>query len=177
MTFSEKIVLSRYKGFKISSHTWSDFRLLKFVVLNTVVQNGSLVFRQKIGIPMGTNAAPLLANICLYSFERDFIESLPPESPLISSFHNAFRFIDDLLVVDPHDDLITLLTNSPEGWWACDLSGLAPFGKHYCRPWSMQLLRYSYLCSKEKVVPFNIWQKQGLSFGSLPISSFLFNYT
>ena len=74
------------------------------MVLNTVVQNGSLVFHQKIGIPIGTNAATLLANICLYSFERDFIESLPPESPLISSFHNAFRFIDDLLIVDPHDD-------------------------------------------------------------------------
>ena len=33
-------------------------------------------FQQIIGIPMGTNCAPLLADIFLYSYEAEFIQSL-----------------------------------------------------------------------------------------------------
>ena len=33
------------------------------------------VFQQTVGILMGTNCAPLLADIFLYSYESDFIQS------------------------------------------------------------------------------------------------------
>jgi hypothetical protein len=34
------------------------------------------VFQQTVGIPMGTNCAPLLADLFLYSYEADFIHGL-----------------------------------------------------------------------------------------------------
>jgi len=36
--------------------------------------SGGPIFQQTIGIPMGTNCAPLLANFFLYSYEADFIQ-------------------------------------------------------------------------------------------------------
>jgi len=35
---------------------------------------GGCVFQQTVDIPMGTNCAPLLADLFLYSYEADFIQ-------------------------------------------------------------------------------------------------------
>ena len=35
------------------------------------------VFQQTVGIPLGINSAPLLADLFLYSYEADFIQELP----------------------------------------------------------------------------------------------------
>ena len=35
-----------------------------------------LLYRQTIGIPMGTNCAPLVADLFLFYYERDFMKSL-----------------------------------------------------------------------------------------------------
>ena len=43
---------------------------------NVFVVLGRKVFQQVVGIPMGTNCAPLLADIFLYSYEAEFIQSL-----------------------------------------------------------------------------------------------------
>jgi hypothetical protein len=45
---------------------------------------------------MGTNCAPLLANLFLYSYEADFIQGLlkKNEQKLARSFNNMFRYID-----------------------------------------------------------------------------------
>lgn len=40
---------------------------------------GDLVFQQSDGILMGTNCAPLLAYLFLYSFEAEFIQKLVQE--------------------------------------------------------------------------------------------------
>ena len=37
---------------------------------------GNDVFRQVIGIPMGTDCAPFLANLYLYALEFEFLEKL-----------------------------------------------------------------------------------------------------
>jgi hypothetical protein len=34
---------------------------------------GDQVFQQSVGIPMGTNCAPLLADLFLYSYEAEFV--------------------------------------------------------------------------------------------------------
>ena len=47
--------------------------ILKFLVDNIFVVFGGKVFQQIVGIPMGTNRAPLLADIFLYSYEAEFI--------------------------------------------------------------------------------------------------------
>jgi hypothetical protein len=48
---------------------------------------------------MGTNCAPLLADLFLYSYEGDFIQGLlkKNERKLTRSFNFTFRYIDDVL--------------------------------------------------------------------------------
>ena len=48
---------------------------------------------------MGTNCAPLLADVFLYSYEADFIQSLlqRKDKKLAQSFGFTFRYIDDVL--------------------------------------------------------------------------------
>ena len=50
--------------------------MLEFLVDNIFVVLGRKVFQQMVGIPMGPNCAPLLADIFLYSYEAEFIQSL-----------------------------------------------------------------------------------------------------
>ena len=51
-------------------------KMLEFLVDNIFVVFAGKVFQQIIGIPMGTNCIPLLADIFLYSCEAKFIQSL-----------------------------------------------------------------------------------------------------
>ena len=57
---------------------------------------GGCVLQQTVGIPMGTNCAPLLADLFLYSYETDFIQGLlkKNEKKLTQSFNFTFRYID-----------------------------------------------------------------------------------
>ena len=48
-------------------------KVLEFLVDNIFVVFAGKVFQQTVGIPIGTNCAPLLADIFLYSYEADFI--------------------------------------------------------------------------------------------------------
>jgi hypothetical protein len=50
--------------------------MLGFLVDNIYVVFGDQVFQQSVGIPMGTNYAPLLANLFLYSYEAEFVQKL-----------------------------------------------------------------------------------------------------
>ena len=61
---------------------------------------GGRVFQQTVGIPMGTNCAPLLADFFIYSYEAHFIQGLlkKSEKKLARCFFNfTFRYIDDVL--------------------------------------------------------------------------------
>ena len=51
---------------------------------------------------MGTNCAPLLANIFLYSYEAEFIQSLlsTGRKQLASRFNFTYRYIDDVLSIN-----------------------------------------------------------------------------
>ena len=50
--------------------------MLEFLIDNIFVFFGGRVFQQTVVIPMGTNCAPLLADLFLYSYEADFIQAL-----------------------------------------------------------------------------------------------------
>ena len=54
---------------------------------------------------MGTNCAPFLADIFLYSYEAEFIQSLlsAGRKRLASRFNFTYRYIDDLLSVNYPD--------------------------------------------------------------------------
>ena len=60
------------------------------------------LYRQTIGIPMGTNCAPLVADLFLFCYERDFMKSLSRENlaDIIEAFNSTSRYLDDLLNID-----------------------------------------------------------------------------
>ena len=68
------------------------------MIENIFVIFGGCVFQQTFGIPIGTNCAPLLADLFLYSYEVDFIQGLlkKNEKKLARSFNFTFRYIDDV---------------------------------------------------------------------------------
>ena len=55
---------------------------------------GERVFQKTVGIPMGTNCAPPLADMFIYSYEADFIKGLlkKNEKKLTRSFNFTFRY-------------------------------------------------------------------------------------
>ena len=69
-------------------------------VCNIFVQFGGRLYRQVIGIPMGTNCAPLLADLFLYSYENEFLDNMirSGHRRLARSFNLCYRYIDDLIV-------------------------------------------------------------------------------
>ena len=59
-------------------------------------------FQKIVGILMGTNCAPLLADIFLYSYEAEFKQSLllTGRKQLESRFNFTYRYIDDFLSIN-----------------------------------------------------------------------------
>ena len=66
---------------------------------NIYVRFGAQRFRQMVGIPMGTNCAPLLADLFLYSYENGFSVKLIKEGKrkLARKFNLSYRYIDELI--------------------------------------------------------------------------------
>ena len=76
--------------------------MLEFLVDNIFVLFAGKVFQQTVGIPMGTNCASLLADIFLYSFEADFVQSLLSmgKKHLAYRFNLTYKYIDDVLSIN-----------------------------------------------------------------------------
>ena len=53
-----------------------------------------------IGIPMGTNCAPLLADLFLYSYESEFLQKLVKDKKIHRAFNFTYRYIDDVLSIN-----------------------------------------------------------------------------
>jgi hypothetical protein len=89
-------------------HRFTKLELLKAVswlIENTFIVNGGKCRRQRLGIPIGTNCAPNLANLYLYAYESAYIDKLVAASlqEIAAMFHMTFRFIDDVFSEDnPH---------------------------------------------------------------------------
>ena len=49
--------------------------LLNYLIDNIFVEFGGWIFQQTVGIPIGTNCALLLADLFLYSYEAEFLQS------------------------------------------------------------------------------------------------------
>ena len=93
------------KNHSDSTHKYSEEdiqKMLEFLVDNIYVVFGNQVFQQTIGIPMGTNCAPLLADLFLYSYEADFLQRLvrDKKKALAVTFNSTFRYIDDVLSIN-----------------------------------------------------------------------------
>ena len=75
-------------------------KMIEFLIDNIFVQFGGHLFRQVAGIPVGTNYAPLLAGLFLYSHENTFLDKMirSGHRRLARSFNLCYRYIDDLIV-------------------------------------------------------------------------------
>ena len=75
--------------------------MLEFLVDAIFVVFAGKVFQHIVGIPMGTHCAPLLADIFLYLYEAEFIQSLLSTGmkQLASRFNVRYRYIDDVLSI------------------------------------------------------------------------------
>ena len=74
--------------------------MIEFLIYNIFVQFGGHLFHQMIAIPMGTNYAPLLAYLFLYSYENKCLDNMikSGHKRLARSFNLCYRYIDDFIV-------------------------------------------------------------------------------
>ena len=87
-----------YRGY----HFWSCQNVcdaLSFLSDNIYIRFGTKLYRQIVGIPMGTNCAPLVADLFLFCYERDFMKDLSSnnQADVIKAFNSTSRYLDDLL--------------------------------------------------------------------------------
>ena len=66
------------------------------------IRFGTKPYRQTVGTPMGTNCAPLVADLFCFCYERDFMKSLSRENKadIIEALNSTSRYLDDLLNID-----------------------------------------------------------------------------
>ena len=69
---------------------------------NIYAQFDVMVYQQIVGIPMGTNCAPLIAHLFLYCNERDFMSNLQKSKrfDIIDKFNYTSRHLDDIFTID-----------------------------------------------------------------------------
>ena len=82
-------------------HAWSCQNVcdaLTFLLDNIFIRFGTKLYRQVVGIPMGTNCAPLVADLFLFCYERDFMMSLSDDkqADIIDAFNTTSRYLDDI---------------------------------------------------------------------------------
>ena len=75
---------------------------LSYLLDNIYIRFGTKLYRQIVVIPMGTNCEPLVADLFLYCYERDFMDSLnhDNQADVIEAFNSTSRYLVDLLNID-----------------------------------------------------------------------------
>ena len=74
---------------------------LNFLLDNIFIRFGTKLYRQVVGIPMGTNCAPLVVDLFLFCYERDFMMSLSDDKQaIIDAFNTTSRYLDDILNIN-----------------------------------------------------------------------------
>jgi hypothetical protein len=76
--------------------------MLEFLIDNIFVSIGGILFQQVVGIPMGTNCTPLLADLFVYSYESEFLQKLVKDKKIheARAFNFTYRYIDDVLSIN-----------------------------------------------------------------------------
>ena len=103
-----KISINKYneaRWCKSSKHfTFSITSLkkaLEYIISNCYFSIGDHVFKQIIGIPMGSDPAPYFANLFLFYFEMKWMDKLKKDNfAATRKYSNTFRFIDDLITIN-----------------------------------------------------------------------------
>ena len=86
-------------------HAWSCQNVceaLTFLLDNIFIRFGTKQYRQVVGIAMGTNCAPLVSDLFLRCYQRDFMMSLSDDkqADVIDAFNTTSRYLDDILSIN-----------------------------------------------------------------------------
>ena len=74
---------------------------MEYLIENVYVSIRNRVYRQCVGIPMGTDCAPLLANLFLFYYKYKYMKNLIKNNIILAKkFNNTMRYIDDLLTLN-----------------------------------------------------------------------------
>ena len=74
---------------------------MEFLIDNIYIRVGKEIFRQQVGIPMGTDCAPFLGNLFLFYFEYNYMKDLiKNDIHLAKQFSYTTRYIDNLLTLN-----------------------------------------------------------------------------
>ena len=75
---------------------------LSYLLDNIYIRFGNKLYKQIVGIPMGTNCVALVDDLFLFCYERDFMTSLSDDNQtdIIEAFNSTSRYFDDLLNID-----------------------------------------------------------------------------
>ena len=106
---SEIEVLYRNKKVIISKVQF--VKLLKLCVKNNYITFDNRIYKQIIGIPMGSNFSPNMANLYLHFYEQQFLSRNTPDGR--NRYKNTYRFIDDLLSMNNRDILFDIRSIYP----------------------------------------------------------------
>ena len=87
----------RNRFFTLKNHAWycqNVCNALTFLLDNIFIRFGTKLYRQVVGIPMGTSCAPLAADLFLFWYERDFMVSLSDDkqADIIGAFNTTSRY-------------------------------------------------------------------------------------
>ena len=92
-----EMLSSRLKSIK-GTHYGLAKRCVKpvFFFGNIYIRFGTKLYRQIVGTPMGPNCAPLVADLSLFCYERDFMMSLSAykDAVIIEAFNSTSRYLD-----------------------------------------------------------------------------------
>ena len=65
------------------------------------IRFGTKLYRHVVGIPRGTNCVPLVEDLFLFCYERDFMMSLSDkQADVIDAFNTTSRYLDDTLNIN-----------------------------------------------------------------------------
>ena len=80
---------------------------LTFLLNNTFILFGTKLYRQVVGIPMRSYCTPLVADLLLVCYERDFMISLSDDkqADIIDAFNTTSRYLDNVYF----DNMVYLL--------------------------------------------------------------------
>ena len=87
-----------HRGFTL----WSCQNVCYVLSYFWIIFTSNKLYRQIVGIPMATNCAPLVVDLLLFCYERDFMSSLSDDNQadIIEVFNSTSRYLDDLLNID-----------------------------------------------------------------------------
>ena len=86
-------------------HAWSCQNVcdaLTFLLDNNFIRFGTNLYRRVVEIPMDTTCAPLVADLFLFCYERDFMMYLSDDkqADVIDAFNTMLRYLDGILNIN-----------------------------------------------------------------------------